>query len=136
MPPRLRTRRVAAKKGVIKMKQMRDKETKKFFGRVANEYERDGFLMSDAASVSSASLSSESEEEQEEKKLSEDLTNFFLESAEKLLTCKDEIIALQKKYIQALLDAIALKSKPNHTKSTELDKKIARVSETICRTLN
>ena len=136
MPPRLRTRRVAAKKGVIKMKQMSDREAKRFYGRVSNEYERDGFLMSDAASVSSASLSSESEEEQEEKKLSEDLTNFFFESTEKLLTCKDEIIALQKKYIQALLDAIALKSKPNHTKSTELDKKIARVSETICRTLN
>lgn len=135
MPPRLRTRRVAAKKGVIKMKQMSDRETRKFHSRVANEYERDGFLMSDAASVSSASLSSESEEEHEEKKLSEDFTHFFLESAEKLLTCKDEIIALQKKYIQTLLDVIALKSKANPTKSTELDKKITRVSEAICRTL-
>jgi hypothetical protein len=136
MPPRLRTRRVAAKKGVIKMKQISDREAKKFYSRVANEYERDGFIMSDAASVSSASLSSESEEEDEEKKLSEDLTHFFFDSSEKLLTCKDEIIALQKKYIQALLDVIALKSKTNHTKFTELDKKIARVSETISRALN
>ena len=118
------------------MKQMSDREAKKFYGRVANEYERDGFLMSDAASVSSASLSSESEEEHEEKKLSEDFTQFFLESAEKLLTCKDEIIALQKKYIQALLDVIALKNKTNHSKITEVDKKIARVSETISKALN
>jgi hypothetical protein len=86
MPPRLRTRRVAAKKGVIKMKQISDREAKKFYSRVANEYERDGFIMSDAASVSSASLSSESEEEDEEKKLSEDLTHFFFDSSEKLLT--------------------------------------------------
>ena len=130
MPPRLRARRIAAKKGVIKMKQLKEREAKKIY-RIANEYEKDEFLMSDAASVSSASLSSESEEEEGEKKLSDDLTHFFLVTAEKLLTCKDEIIALQKKYIQALLDVIALKTK--NTQATELDKTIARVSEAMFR---
>jgi hypothetical protein len=130
MPPRLRARRIAAKKGVIKMKQLKEREAKKIY-RIANEYEKDEFLMSDAASVSSASLSSESEEEEGDKKLSDDLTHFFLVTAEKLLTCKDEIIALQKKYIQALLDVIALKTK--NTQATELDKTIARVSEAMFR---
>lgn len=116
------------------MKQFKDREAKKF-SRVENEYERDGFIMSDAASVSSASLSSESEEEEEEKKISDNITNFFFNSAEKLLTCKDEIITLQKKYIQALLDIIALKSKHTHTKFAELDKKISRVSETFSGSL-
>jgi len=106
------------------MKQLKEREAKKIY-RIANEYEKDEFLMSDAASVSSASLSSESEEEEG------DLTHFFLVTAERLLTCKDEIIALQKKYIQALLDVIALKNK--NTQATELDKTIARVSEAMFR---
>jgi hypothetical protein len=112
--PRLRTRRAAAKKGVIKRKQLTEREARKF-RPVATEYERDDFVTSDAASVSSASLSSESEEEEKP----HDLTNFLFETSEKLLACKDEIITLQKQYINALLGVIAAKHQPKTPRGPE-----------------